>query len=38
MERTLSQPHPPEILRSAVAEYEQGRSAERYLGVLGLAR
>ena len=38
MERILSRPHPPEILRSAVAEYEQGRSAERYLGVLGLAR
>jgi glycosyltransferase involved in cell wall biosynthesis len=38
MQRTLEQPLAPEILRAAVAEYEQGRSAERYLEVLGLAR
>ena len=37
MQRTLEQPLPPAILRSAVAEYEQGRSAERYLEVLDLA-
>jgi glycosyltransferase involved in cell wall biosynthesis len=38
MQRTLEHPLAPEILRSAVAEYEQRRSAERYLEVLGLAR
>jgi glycosyltransferase involved in cell wall biosynthesis len=31
-------PVAPEILRSAVSEYEQRRSAERYLEVLGVAR
>jgi glycosyltransferase involved in cell wall biosynthesis len=38
MERTLRRPPESRILRSAVAEYEQGRSAQRYLEVLGLAR
>jgi glycosyltransferase involved in cell wall biosynthesis len=38
MQRTLEQGLAPGVLRSAVAEYEQGRSAARYLKVLGLGR
>jgi glycosyltransferase involved in cell wall biosynthesis len=38
MQRTLAHPLPPEELRSAVSEYTQERSAERYLEVLGVAR
>lgn len=38
MEATLERPLPPATLKAAVGEYEQGRSARRYLEVLGLAR
>lgn len=38
MAATLDGPLPPETLRSAVREYEQGQSALRYLEVLGLDR
>lgn len=34
---TLDHPLPPDRLRSAVSDYEQARSAHRYLEVLGLA-
>ena len=37
MSATLDAPLPPVVLRAAVAEYEQGRSARRYLAVLGLS-
>ncbi|NCA68772.1 MAG: glycosyltransferase [Sphingobacteriia bacterium] len=37
MRRTLDNPLPPEVLRTAVSEYRQDRSALRYLEVLGLA-
>jgi glycosyltransferase involved in cell wall biosynthesis len=37
MERTLAQPLPSEMLKSAVQEYEQDRSARRYLEALGSA-
>jgi glycosyltransferase involved in cell wall biosynthesis len=37
MSATLENPLPATTLRSAVGEYEQGRSARRYLEVLGLA-
>ena len=36
MATTLDGPLPPDTLRSAVSEYEQARSARRYLEVLGL--
>jgi glycosyltransferase involved in cell wall biosynthesis len=36
MQMTLEHPLSSETLRSAVGEYEQGRSAARYLEVLGL--
>ncbi|MFY9976142.1 MAG: glycosyltransferase, partial [Chromatiaceae bacterium] len=36
MAATLDGSLPPETLRSAVREYEQGQSALRYLEVLGL--
>lgn len=36
MEATLERPLAADTLRSAVVEYEQGRSARRYLEVLGL--
>lgn len=36
MAETLEHPLPAETLRGAVAEYEQGRSAARYLEVMGL--
>lgn len=35
MDRTLAQPLPSDVLRSAVQEYEQGRSARRYLEAMG---
>ena len=38
MERTLARPLPADVLRSAVQEYEQDRSARHYLEVLGSAR
>lgn len=38
MAETLDHALPPDTLRSAVSEYEQGHSARRYLEVLGLAR
>jgi glycosyltransferase involved in cell wall biosynthesis len=38
MAATLDHPLPPDVLRSAVSEYEQDRSARRYLEVLGLDR
>ncbi|RKT45002.1 glycosyltransferase [Thiocapsa rosea] len=38
IQRTLEHPLPPETLRSAVSDYTQERSAERYLEVLGVAR
>lgn len=37
IEMTLDRPLPAALLRSAVSEYEQSRSARRYLEVLGLA-
>jgi glycosyltransferase involved in cell wall biosynthesis len=37
IEHTLAQPLPSDVLRSAVREYEQGRSARRYLEALGSA-
>ncbi len=36
MTTTLERPLPGAVLRSAVSEYEQGRSARRYLEALGL--
>ncbi len=36
MSATLDAPLPPEVLRTAVADYEQGQSARRYLAVIGL--
>ena len=36
MEATLDRPLPADTLKSAVAEYEQGQSARRYLDLLGL--
>lgn len=36
MAATLDRPLPAAVLRSAVSEYEQGRSARRYLEVMGL--
>ncbi|UHD15283.1 glycosyltransferase [Thiocapsa bogorovii] len=38
IQRTLAHPLPREELRSAVSEYTQARSAERYLEVLGVTR
>ena len=38
MAETLGHPLPAETLRAAVSAYEQGRSARRYLEVLGLDR
>ena len=38
MRQTLAAPLPSDRLRAAVEAYEQGRSAARYLEVLGLAR
>jgi len=36
MAETLDHPLPPEVLKAAVAEYEQMQSAEQYLEALGV--